>query len=289
MIRIPRASAFFATAALLASLLPISAQGAGKPGASTPEKPLFYLFRAEPLGFPTDTVSARFEYRSEDRILGADRVQLAFKGAETLKVAIPPTIWTLPLGIDLRILVFADDLLLQDFDLGSLLAYNRVLEYTQPTERPVLGYKIFCQSPCGGGCGQFDDYDCDGVNNATDNCTDDANTNQADCDNDGYGDVCDATDGIFQATGSVDTCMTDKDSHLPPIYKSFEHHVEQRLVDVSSCNSPDRWNRWIRDEAYCFNLSDQSCCLGLSTSIQQVGDNPSYWCASGVRNVDFCH
>jgi hypothetical protein len=131
------------------------------------------------------------------------------------------------------------------------------------------------------------DYDCDGVSNANDNCTDDPNWNQSDCDGDGYGDVCDGLDGVFQPSGPVKTCMTDKDDHV--VYKTFEHHVEQRLVDVTSCGSPDRWNRWIRSHAYCYGLDDQFCCEGIGTSIQQVGDSLTLWCGSSHRNIDFCH
>lgn len=254
---------------------------------------LVYQFQAAQLDYPTGTIEARFEYRHQDRVLGIDRASLRFGGKTGLVMPLPSGFGALAPRADLEVWVFADDRLLEVFDLAGLRAYNRTLAYKRLDDgQPLVEVprtpptKIFCQSPCGGGCGPFDDYDCDGVNNMNDNCTDHANSNQADCDNDGYGDVCDATDGIFQASGPVDTCMTDKDDHI--VYKTFEHHVEQRLVDVSSCGSPDRWNRWIRDDNDCVGLADKTCCEGLRTSIQAVGDSETYWCGNGVRNVDFC-
>ena len=277
--------------ALLVSLLPVSAQDIEKAaGAAISNDPLVYLFHADALGHPTGSVSARFEYRSGHRVLGTSKLLLGFNDAKVLRVRIPSSIWHFSVEPDLRMLVFADDLLLQEFDLESLVAYNRVLAYTHPAERLTVGLgveKIYCQSPCDGGCGPFDDFDCDGVNNITDNCTDDPNSNQADCDNDGFGDVCDGLNATYQNSGPVNTCMTDKDDHL--FYKVFEHHVEQRRVDVSSCNAPDAWNRWVREDNTCFNISDSDCCHGLRFSISAVGDSPTFWCGSSIRNVDFCH
>lgn len=154
--------------------------------------------------------------------------------------------------------------------------------------KPPETGNVLCDSPCGGGCRPNEDYDCDGVINSVDNCTDDYNPDQEDCDGDGYGDVCDVIDATYQPTGAVETCMTDRDNHV--VYFTFEHHVEQRMVDVSSCGAPAFWDRWIRSDTDCSGIDDEQCCLnGIGTSISQVGDNPSYWCGDGVRDVDFCH
>ena len=66
--------------------------------------------------------------------------------------------------------------------------------------------------------------------------------------------------------------MTDKDSHV--VYFDFEHHVESRETDISSCGAPDRWVRRIRDTATCFNISDYDCCFLLATSISHGGRRP---------------
>lgn len=292
MRQITPAALCFITLALLVTALPLSAQTAElatKPALvdSSPS----YLLHSERLGFPSGMVAVRFEYRLEDKVLASDKVQLRFGGADTLLVPIPDTFHKLAVDTDVRMMIFVGDLLLEVFDHDTLAAYNRVLGYTHLDARPALdtgGYtKIDCGSPCYGGCGPYDDYDCDGVNNITDNCTDDPNSNQADCDSDGWGDVCDGQNATYQASGSVDTCMTDKDNHIG--YFTFEHHVEQRQVDVSSCGAPDQWNRWVREDNDCVAISDYDCCWGLRFSLSAVGDSYTVWCASGTRNVDYCH
>jgi hypothetical protein len=234
-------------------------------------------------------------------------VYLRFEGEDTLWIPVPPIQEAAPFAADssdLRVLVFAGDRLLGTFDHETLVAYNRNLRFARPSElRTAVGEArsgpkkpgssdgssdgLICYpSSCGGYCGPYDDYDCDGVYNAIDNCGDDPNPDQADCDGDGIGDVCDVN-GIFQPTGPIKTCMADKDNHI--VYFTFEHHVEQRLVDVTSCNSPDRWNRWVRSAGSCIDHSDHYCCMiAIGTSITEVGDDPDLWCGAW-RNIDFCH
>ncbi len=285
-----------ATAVLLASLLSSPAGGATGSADPSTAQPQFYVLHAEPLGYPLDAVAVHFEYRSGERVVGADDVLLRFDRANAVLVPIPPSFWSLAgatTGADLELLISAEGLLLGRFDRTSLLAYNRTLGYTHAEQvaalsgKPPTGGNVICNSPCGGGCRANEDYDCDGVINGIDNCTDDYNPDQEDCDGDSYGDVCDVIDGNYQPTGVVETCMTDRDYHG---YITFEHHVEQRMVDVSSCGAPAFWDRWIRSDADCYGIDDEQCCLnGIGTSIGQVGDNPLYWCGDGVRDVDFCH
>ncbi len=54
-----------------------------------------------------------------------------------------------------------------------------------------------------------DDSDDDGILDDDDNCPNDANTDQADLDNDGQGDVCDADDDDDSTVDSEDNCPTD--------------------------------------------------------------------------------
>lgn len=136
------------------------------------------------------------------------------------------------------------------------------------------------------GCPDYDS-DGDGVNNGSDNCPEVSNPNQADCDGDGKGDLCDSVNATWQTIIAERTCMTDKDVHIG--YVTFEHHVEKKQRDVSNCNQPDRWVRRIRDDNDCFNVPDLECCLGLSSSIFAVGDSPSFWCDYDIRNTDYCH
>jgi hypothetical protein len=136
------------------------------------------------------------------------------------------------------------------------------------------------------GC-PFADVDHDGVQNYYDNCIEDANADQANCDGDSWGDVCDSLNALYQVVIPDQTCMTDKDTHFP--YFTFEHHVEKKEHDVSSCGAPDRWSRRIREDNDCINISDFQCCIGLDASITAVGDSTIYWCDAAVRNIDFCH
>lgn len=154
-------------------------------------------------------------------------------------------------------------------------------------------YDSLCQSYCDLdhqscllNCPNFDS-DGDGVANGSDNCPETPNASQADCDGDYLGDACDSFSAVYRRVTSESTCMTDKDNHV--IHFDFEHHVEAREVDVSSCGAPDRWVRWIRDTAHCFNISDYDCCMLLAPSIAGVGDNPFDWCAFYMRNIDYCH
>jgi hypothetical protein len=133
------------------------------------------------------------------------------------------------------------------------------------------------------------DNDADGVRNGVDNCPAAANANQADCDTDGIGDVCDSQNARYQAVGGDHTCWTDKDTHLPLLYITFENHVEHAEHDVSNCHAPDRWIGHVAESNDCVNLDDQTCCLGLRHSISSFGDNPDFWCSSANRDRNRCH
>jgi hypothetical protein len=286
-------------AALLLPLGPALAQAPERAGEG-----LVYLLQAESLPNTGDGVSVRFEALNGQRVVASETLAVRLGPAESVVVPVPALVSAALAGADSgerELRVFAEDLQLNAFDAASLTRYQRMIRSTRSPEVAALTGRpkgeptsdIMCESPCGGGCRPYEDYDCDGVANITDNCTDDPNSDQADCDNDGLGDVCDFTDGVFQNSGPVKTCMTDKDSHIG--YTKWEHHVEQRLVDVSSCNSPDRWQRSIRSSGGCCDVppcglgyTDQQCCMNsLGTSITQVGDSVPLWCGS-YRNDDRC-
>ena len=128
--------------------------------------------------------------------------------------------------------------------------------------------------------------DLDGVLDRIDNCLIVANPDQVNCDGDRFGDACDSLDARYAPVSGTDqTCMTDKDDHVT--HFSFEHHVEYIERDVSSCGAPDRLGRRIRDEATCFNISDEDCCRLLTGSLSATGASPEPWCTSR-RNQNFC-
>jgi hypothetical protein len=141
-----------------------------------------------------------------------------------------------------------------------------------------------CWNMCGNG-----DHDGDGVPDTTDNCLVAYNPDQADCDGDRSGDVCDSLDAVY-VRSAEQTCMTDKDDHVATF--SFEHHVESVDRDSSSCGAPDVWHRRIRDEATCtFTIDDEDCCRLLTGSLSATGAFADVWCQSpnGFRNQDRCH
>ena len=135
---------------------------------------------------------------------------------------------------------------------------------------------------------QYADSDFDGVLDPNDNCPGIANSNQANCDGDAYGNVCDNLNANYQAITAEKTCMTDKDQHTLGSF-TFEHHVEWLERDMSSCGASDRWRSRIREDNTCVAISDLDCCLGLDDSIEAVGDSPSYWCHQDNRNENNCH
>jgi hypothetical protein len=112
------------------------------------------------------------------------------------------------------------------------------------------------------------DGDYDGVLTPDDNCPRHYNPDQSDCDGDGRGDACDTDNGIFQAVTDR-VCYIDEDGF--PLWGTIEYYAERRMVDVSSCGSPPRFERYLRDEARCFNLSPRTCCeLGADSPATAV-------------------
>ncbi|HEX5719861.1 MAG TPA: hypothetical protein VF179_27145 [Thermoanaerobaculia bacterium] len=146
-------------------------------------------------------------------------------------------------------------------------------------------YEIY--EACFDGC-QYADTDFDGVTDPNDNCPETSNSNQANCDGDGVGDVCDSSNANYQAITAEETCMTDKDQHSLG-YFTFEHHVEWLERDMSSCGATDRWRSRIREDNSCVAISDYDCCIGLDDSIEEVGDSPAFWCHQDNRNENNCH
>lgn len=251
-----------------------------------------YWLSAAQLGTQTKVVRLRFEYRSASTVIGADDMLVSLDNAPSIAVPIPASSsydQFMSARQALRLFVSANGLLVAVFDRDQLSAHDAAISARL---EPGVEQGVICESPCGGGCGASQDYDCDGVANAIDNCHDDFNPDQRDCDHDGFGDVCDVIDGTFQASGPVKTCMTDKDVHLGSYYFEFEHHVEQPMADVSSCASPGFWNRWVRSTTQCggtTTVTDAFCCRnGLRASIQAVGDDVDIWCYA-KRNIDYCH
>lgn len=131
-----------------------------------------------------------------------------------------------------------------------------------------------CRAECGGVCEafcldnynycvegcQYVDTDGDGVADSVDNCTQVPNANQADCDGDGVGTVCDGFNGSFLPTGKRLACASDKKAY--PGYTRYRVTYQQRYVDTTACQAPDRWNHsTVTQKCYgfCQSLDDNAC------------------------------
>lgn len=158
--------------------------------------------------------------------------------------------------------------------------------------QPVTDCSISCssQSLCtrwcteNGGdssCGNFGvcdpDPDGDGLDYGVDNCYNAYNPNQADCDGDFRGDVCDAEDGIFVFADSRD-CWIRNRLHLWGSDTTL--YSEARLVDTSSCNSPDKWVQLSEYKWDCVGqYSEYACCTSVwgSASCNSLAFNSCHY------------
>jgi hypothetical protein len=102
------------------------------------------------------------------------------------------------------------------------------------------------------------DVDDDGVANTADNCPTTGNPDQVDCDGDGLGNACDPENARWQQI-SDQICHIDKDSHT--IYFTLEFYAMRILHDVSACGAAPRYEKYLRTDTDCFNVSESSCCL----------------------------
>lgn len=114
------------------------------------------------------------------------------------------------------------------------------------------------------------DYDGDGVPNSTDNCSCNPNANQANCDGDSRGDVCDPIDNSWQLTlDSSQVCEVDVDNH------TFWETIELYVGDVyqSSCTGATCIKKVLKDDFNCPGPSGAtvSCCQSNASVIDCAG------------------
>lgn len=127
---------------------------------------------------------------------------------------------------------------------------------------PSTGQVITCQT---WGVYDYSDPDCDGLDNPQDNCDYVANSNQADCDGDGTGDVCDSENANYQyVSSSARICYIDGYNFYDGDWDNSQVYAfwEAKYVDVSSCGAPDDWRslgnetHWCYDEPFVYG-----CCV----------------------------
>jgi len=107
------------------------------------------------------------------------------------------------------------------------------------------------------------DVDRDGVPDQSDNCPAISNANQADCDNDGVGTVCDPENGVYVLFSNAGPCRIISRLHAGYIDQTLFR--EGIFRDVSSCNSPDKWRKIDETTGYCwgFWVTHDTCCNDL--------------------------
>lgn len=136
----------------------------------------------------------------------------------------------------------------------------------------VMCSTAFCDETCQRAdgsyttCAQFrgfpaNDYDGDGVSNAADNCLCTANTNQANCDGDAFGDACDAANVKWVFVQDIGRCAWDGDTHLG--YFTVEQYASKKYKNV--CTGTFCYDKYLLSSATCTfgsgcGSSEGSCC-----------------------------
>jgi len=151
------------------------------------------------------------------------------------------------------------------------------------------GCNVSCTDACSNWitCGQYGvcdpDPDDDGL--ITDNCPYNYNPNQADCDGDGVGNVCDSINANYVQVTNYTPCYIVSRLHFGYIDQRL--YWEARFHDQSSCNSPDQW-RTIDQVAYCYgtftNSDHKPCCLDLWKNTINVNT-----ACDLILNNNICH
>jgi hypothetical protein len=143
----------------------------------------------------------------------------------------------------------------------------------------TIGYES--SSNCPSDCPP--DADHDGVLDGVDNCPTTSNSNQANCDGDSAGDVCDSENGTYGlVSGTQANCYLRSRTHF--LYIEQNLFIEGLFRDSSACHSPDQWRLVdIRDGSctpYPGGYDHDSCCAALW---------PSAFCSSSYFMTNQCH
>lgn len=270
-----------------------SNEGLFKP--TKPNEPIelnyYYQFNIKHIqGLKPESVGL-IEYVNNGELLYNKSIKINPSIADENLISLPDPL-TLSLAFDqvvnTQINIYVGDLLTDYFDLKTFDQYQRGLQPSFGVQAKIDCNQDTCELPDPCRFGFPDDCDRDGVVDSVDNCMFTSNANQADCDNDGRGNVCDSANSLYQRSGGEHTCTIDKDRHL--FNYSLEHFVEQYWIDVSSCGAPPKYTNRIAKEKSCsYSQSEETCCRNkLYTSILSFGDNADLWCFF-ANALDDCH
>lgn len=133
---------------------------------------------------------------------------------------------------------------------------------------------VSCTTSCDGlfgptTCGAYNgapanDLDSDGVANASDNCVCVANANQANCDGDASGDVCDSRNELWVLVSDLGACEWDSKVDFEGLEYDLKLYGARRYRNV--CNNAYCSDKYVIQNASCnFSLSgcgssSGSCC-----------------------------
>lgn len=132
-------------------------------------------------------------------------------------------------------------------------------------------------STCAAFLNRNQDYDADGVPYTSDNCACHANSNQANCDGDSRGDVCDSLNEKWVLVQDLGRCEWDDDDHAWGW--TVEQYGAKRYQNV--CNN-----------AYCVDrylISSVNCSLSYGNPGNCCDSNyPLAWCIGGTCGSPNC-
>lgn len=115
------------------------------------------------------------------------------------------------------------------------------------------------ESNCGNSGSCNPDPDADGLDYYMDNCPYNYNPDQADCDGDGWGDVCDSEDATYVIAEARNCWIRNR---LHAWGSDTTWYSEVRYHDTSTCGSADKWAKWTEDKRDCVgNYDTYSCCV----------------------------
>lgn len=263
----------------------LSAKGMTRDITNDEQQKYVYQFNEEHLRDKSQQARGLIEYVANGVLLYSEKMILETDGQSSNRVYLPDMA-ALSVAFDrtdISVNVYINGALVDQLNTEQLITINKEsIGINGSTKiRPCFGGD--CEPSCDPTTN--DDCDFDGVPNLQDNCPVVRNPSQTDCDNDGRGNACDSQNGIFQASGGERTCEIDQDTHI--FNFDLEHYVEQRFVDITACNSPDRYVKRKAHERSCTRQPVSCCHSKLGDSIRFFGDDEVFWCNN--INQRLCH
>lgn len=147
---------------------------------------------------------------------------------------------------------------------------------SDPTSDCTTSCEMFggTQTTCGAYFGApANDLDSDGVANGSDNCICTANSNQANCDGDAWGDSCDSANELWVFVTDLGRCDWDGDTHWNKFtVEQYGAKRYQNVCDGSFCS-----DRYLISEVDCHFSTGCGSSKGACCDCHY----PFLWCSGG--------